>query len=391
MSMSAHWSRLAPAVLPGWHSEPPLEEAVVAGDGNAPWLIGGVIPAGPVSPGEFRTFPHPTVAIWAADSPTGRWKLASMHADPQRDGPNETIQFLSAARAPAMAFGWRNSPTEGYPRPSAWFATDGTGRQWNEVLEDREFFGGPSVVGFAGASGGPHGDFVAGTWTGASDAPVVSVWDSKDGRTWSRDSADRALAGQPGQLPFATGIADGPRGVLVTGTLDVPSERDPTRQEGVLWYSADGTSWARLDSSAVNSTSDSALGGVAATAAGWIVGGTETLDGRTRPLAWFVPAARHPSRPVLLGAVSGGGQTAVTSVAVDGSRAVIAGVVGGRARLWTAPLHRGVPGAWAELQAPRSALGSLQRVEVSISPAGAVVALIAKSSTEIWIFEGRHN
>lgn len=385
--MSGQWSRLAPTALPGWHFEPPLEEAVVAGDGHAPWLIGGVIPAEPASTGEFRTFPHPTVAIWAASSPTGPWKLASMRADPQRDGPNETIQFLASGRTPALAFGWRNSPTEGYPRPSAWIAADGTGRQWSEVIEDREFFGGPSVVGFAGASSGPHGDFVAGTWTGVSDAPVASVWSSRDGRNWSRDATDPALVGQPGQLPFATGIADGPRGVLLTGTLDIPTRRDPTRQQGVLWYSPDGTSWARRDSSALNGAADSTLGAVAATADGWVVGGTETLARKTRPLAWFVPAGRSPAKPVLLADPSDAGQTTVTGLAVDDSRAVMAAIVRGRARLWIAPLHQGVPGAWTELQAPPSALGSLQRVDVSISPAGAVVALVARSSTEIWTLE----
>ena len=356
----------------------------MAGDGVRPWLIGGVIPAAAPAPGAFRPFNYPTVAIWVAPSPNGPWKLASMRADTQRDGPSETIMFLATGRAPAIAFGWRNSPTEGYPRPSVWDAKEPGDDDWTEIVEDREFFGGPAIVGFGGTASGPHGYFVAGTWTSPSGALVASVWSSPDGVTWSRDATDPSFAGQAGQVPFVNGIADAPAGVLMVGTAGTPTRADPGAERGVLWYSPDGRRWSRVDAARISLLlPDSEFGAVAATADGWLVGGESRTDGAARPVAWFVPAGRPTGRPVSLDR-GGSASVTVTSVAVDRSRAVVAAVIHGHVEMWTATVHDGVPGRWSGMEAPPSSPVSLLRVVVSISPTAIAVDLVGKAGSEVW-------
>lgn len=356
----------------------------MAGKAGSPWLIGGVIPAAPPAPGVFRPFTYPTVAIWAAPSPNGPWHLASMRADPERDGPFETITFLATGREPAVAFGWRNSPTEAYPRPSVWDAVDRADDAWQEVIEDREFFGGPDIVGFGGAASGPHGYFIAGTWTSPSGSLVGCVWSSLGGTAWTRDSTDASFAFPAGQVPIVNGIADGPTGILVAGTADTPTAGDPGAEQGVMWYSPDGRRWSRLDAGQVSQLIPrSGFGAVAATAGGWIVGGVSRAGGTSRPLAWFVPAGRPAGRPVLLER-TGAGPVTVTSVAADSSRAVVAAVSGDHVEMWTAPLHDGIPGEWSAMDPPPSSPASLQKITVSISSTMIAADLVGKAGTQVW-------
>ena len=384
-TVGVHWSVLPTSALPGGRSVPAYATTVVAGGAGRPWLIGGVIPVGAGPGAAFRPFTYPTVAIWVAGSPTGPWRLASMEADPQRDGPNETIRYLAVGRKPAVAFGWRNSPTEGYPRPSVWDAGSPADSSWTEIVEDREFFGGPNVVGFGGASAGPHGYFVAGTWTGPSGAPTASVWSSTDGSRWSRDSTDPTFAGRSGELPLVTGVADGPSGVMLAATMDTPTRADPTGQRGALWYSPDGRTWSRFEAAAVDDRiPNSSFGAVTATEAGWVVAGTTTEGGRVRPIVWFVPAGGGAPALTVLEPNHTAAGTAVTSVAVNADRIVVAGVSGGRPVMWTATVHRGVPTGFKRLTTPPSAPPSVQTVSLSIGPAGMIAALIGKTTSQVW-------
>ncbi len=305
-----------------------------------------------------------------------------MHSDPQRDGPYETIRFLLVGRSPAVAFGWRNSPTEGYPRPSVWAAVGPTDDSWTEIAEDREFFGGPNIVSFGGTSSGPDGYFIAGTWTSATGPIVASVWSSPDGLTWSHDFTDAAFAGRPGEVPFAEGIADGPTGVLMVGTADAPTHTEPGATRGVLWFAPAGRNWTRLDVAPSGVAVASRFDAVAATDGGWIVGGMS--DGRDagRPLVWFVPGADREPRPEPLdGGIPG---ASISSVAVDSTRVVAGGVVGQRIEIWTAPLHDGIPGRWSVLTAPPVNVPYLQKIVLSVSPSYIAADVIGRSATEIW-------
>jgi hypothetical protein len=87
---------------------------------------------------------------------------------------------------------------------------------------------------------------------------------------------------------------------------------------------------------------------------------------------------------VALGPPGAENGTGITSVAVDASRAVVAGVFDGRPRMWSAPLRHGVPGAWSQLDAPPSAPAPVRKVEVSISPLGLIAALIGSTSSTVW-------
>lgn len=121
----------------------PFADAVEARDGGRSWLMAGVVITlqPPRSEGLVISDQSRQVAIWQAMSPEGPWTRAQMSPVPGRDGPNETIMYLSRNGLTSVAFGSRASPTEGYPRPSAWTESSSG---WTEQ---------PST----GTEGRPHG------------------------------------------------------------------------------------------------------------------------------------------------------------------------------------------------------------------------------------------
>ena len=214
--------------------------AAEAPSGAGPWLLGG----GVVTPDGVN---H--VTIWVAPGPGGPWRTASMHPFAGRDGPNELILGLAGGD---VALGSYRAPREGYPRPSTWTAAPGSaGGAWQEVLADRELFGGPSIVAIGddaggGLTSGPHGYHIAGTWIGPANRVVATVWSSATGSRWVRDDVDPAFTAGPDAQSYGDDIADGAAGLLMVGSTAEPTRADPTREVGSLWYSGDGSRWRRL-------------------------------------------------------------------------------------------------------------------------------------------------
>ena len=403
------WHEVPYSALVGTPGDQPQVAAVAAGGpatadsatgGPAtPWLLGGTV---------VDTAGNRRVHIWSAPSPAGPWQPADMVAVPGLDGPQETIEYLTA-RSPAgagpIAFGYRLSPDEGYPRPSAWVAGDAGGRSWSEIHEDREFFGGPDIVSFGGLSEGPHGCYVAGTWTDGRGRPVISTWRTTDGRDWTHDFTEPAFEGAAGEVPFASGVADGPAGVLVAGSVETPTRSDPGRQQGALWLAADGIHWRRLAVQTEPGAKGGAIGAsesgpgttfdaVAAVPGGWLVAGTLTVAGggtaapRAVPAVWAVDAQGVLSRPQRLKvtAAAGSDGTAVVPTAIDvaGGRVTVAARAGGRALLWSAPLaKRGLP-APHPVAAPDAEVPQLQTVRVATGPAATVVVMTGADASVVY-------
>ena len=374
------------ALVTGVGDQPDVA-AVAAGGSTAAWLLGGTV----VDGGGNR---H--VRIWSAPGPAGPWRVAGMKAVPGLDGPQETIRDLSSGPAGLIAFGYRLSPDEGYPRPSAWLAQDGRPTAWDEIHEDREFFGGPDIISFGGMSQGPHGCFVAGTWTDGRGRPVISVWRTTDGRDWTHDFTDPAFEGRPGEVPFASGVADSPSGVLVSGSVETPTASDPGRQEGALWLSADGAGWRRLARPAGSGSRrredgpGTTFDAVAAVAGGWLVAGTigtatstsgaGTKSGGTGsvPAVWTVTTGGTLGPPQLLpltGGATAGVPVVPTSIAVTGDRVAVAGRAGTRAVIWSAGLSAQKVGRMHLVPAPQADVPQLEAVLVAAGPAGAVVVM----------------
>lgn len=357
------WKEIPYGALVAGVASQPYVAAVQPGGPGRPWLLGGAV----VDPGGTRR-----VRIWSAPSPAGPWRAGRTVAVPGRDGPLETIEGLARGPAGTNAFGYRLSPDEGYPRPSTWLAAGPGDPPWREIGQDVEFFGGPDIISFGGMSEGPHGCFVAGTWTGPSNRPVISVWRSGDGLHWSHDFSAPAFAGRPGEVPFATGVADGPDGVLIAGTVERPTPADPGREAGGLWYSPDGDRWSRLavpdpPAAGPGSTFDA----VGAVPGGWLVAGTRPGPHGPRPAVWMVDGADHRVR--LLGLLPAGPAPAAavpTSVAVTATRIVVAGRAGTRAALWEAAPGRRGPGRFSAVAGPAADVPGLQTVRVASGPGG---------------------
>jgi hypothetical protein len=389
--VDANWSEVLSGALSPASGSVPVEATVRAGGPGDPWIIGGVILIPDQAENNiFRPQDSRTVALWTAPSRSGPWQLASMNADPQRDGPNETIMFVTGAAAgrSGVAFGWRNSPTEGYPRPSAWISESPSGQSWIEIVEPREFFGGPNIVGFGGLSGGPHGFFICGTWTDPAGRPVISVWHSSDGRSWSQDTADPAFAGRAGETPFGKGVADSDYGVLLVGTAEVPTPSDPTGQRGEIWYSKSGQSWRRLFTGELAADASTAFASVAAIPAGWLVAGTRMTRHGVREesaaAVWLVSNNLKLRAEEYLPTGSVGDPIAVTSMSVDASHVLVGGVAGGKPILWTASIRNGVVRSWRPLAAPSVSISNVQTTIVSISETGAILGVANRTATQVW-------
>ncbi|HEX6394428.1 MAG TPA: hypothetical protein VFZ97_13400 [Acidimicrobiales bacterium] len=365
----------------------PFVDAVQAGGSGLPWLIGGVVatpqqvhPEGLVTSDELRE-----VAIWESTSPSGPWKVAPMKPVPGRDGPNETILYFAGTGQSPVAFGSRASPTEGYPRPSAWTSSPSG---WTEDLESRELFGGPNIVGFGGMGEGPHGYFIAGTWSDSRGHAQASVWTSPTGTGWIRVN-DPSFEGHRGETPIGEAIADTRQGVLLAATVEAPTRQDPSAQHIGLWYSPRGRQWARLGARQLG-MSHSTAGAIISVGGGWLVAGTTTAGGRSRPAVWLVDSSlRVAKATVLPGTLPIGGTldpvTTITTAAAYGSRVVVAGVARGVPVIWTAHLgRRGVPTAWRREHAPSASPPSLQRVSVALGARATVVVLTGKTDSALW-------
>jgi hypothetical protein len=302
-----------------------------------------------------------------------------MNAVPGRDGPNETILYFAGAGSETVAFGSRASPTEGYPRPSAW-TEDSSG--WLEAVEAREVFGGPDIVGYGGMTQGPQGFFISGTWSDSHGHAEASVWGSPDGTDWER-IGDPSFEGLPGETPLGEGIADGQAGVLLAATAEAPTRSNPTMTHGALWYSATGHGWTRVSAPRMNGSETTARA-VVSTGNGWLVAGTVEHRGQRLAAVWPVSSRLTVGSPQVLPG-TGAGPLDVTAEDADRSQVIVAGVSDGRPVIWVAGLGRhGAPAGWRREEAPPGGPADLQRVAVSMSIDGTIVALVGKSASAIW-------
>jgi hypothetical protein len=302
-----------------------------------------------------------------------------------RDGPNETIFGIVGDDAHLVAFGYRRSPTEGYPRPSTWLAAPTLGAAWREILENREFFGGPNIVGFGGMAVGAHGYSVSGTWLDARGHPVMAVWQSLDGSGWSRDSTDPSFEGLPGEIPFASGIADRPAGLLLVGTNETPTPADPLRRRGGIWFSPSGDRWSRVapGPAAIPTRGSSTFDAVAGTGAGWIIAGTEEVQGRSRPAVWLVDDRLQVSVPVLLPEPAGS-PVEPSAVIATGTGVLVAGPRGNRAVIWQARLAGGTPRRWTLITSPPDASFPLTSVTMAADTTALMVSLGGSDLSQLW-------
>jgi hypothetical protein len=350
---------------------------VAAPSAGQPWLVGGdtLTPDGVTH-----------VGIWSASSPTGPWHQAVMNAVPDRDGPYETILGFAPSPGRTVALGSRNSPEEGYPRPSTW-SDDVASTPWQEALADRELFGGPDIVALGNITAGPHGYTVTGTWIGPSGHPGVAVWRSTDATHWVRNDTDPALAGAPAETPLALDVADNRRGVLVVGSAAAPVPGQAGHRRGAMWYSPTGTSWVGLFGSdpRLNQAGQTAIVAVRTLDDGWVAAGTTTDGTRSRPMIWSVDADLR-MRAQALPVGTDQPPVAVSALTVSTTVAVVAGVAGGRPVYWAAPVDGGRLGSWQRLQpGPGPVPEGLRTVVVAAGAAAVTTVLAGSTTSQVWV------
>lgn len=368
---AVRWQEIPPSALTSAASIPLVETAVWAG---GRWRMGGVV----IGPDGSR---H--VAIWTSSAVGGPWAPDDMVAVTGRDGPNETIFGISGDATHMVAFGYRRSPTEGYPRPSTWLSRPATGPSWHEILEDREFFGGPDIIGFGNLTYGTHGFTIAGTWTDPQGRPTLAVWRSPEGEHWTRDSTEPAFQGDAADIPLASGVADGPSGLLMSGSVSTPTPAAPTRREGGLWWSSSGQTWEGLPITPAGRPAplSTTFDAVTAVAGGWAVAGTETTATGSRAAVWFVDSRLRMSGPQLLSR-----DAKPLSLTSDGTTVMLVAADGDRPEIWTAEAGPAVPRRWTTLRAPVAHTGfDITGGTLQSSRSGWVLVLAgADHSSEWW-------
>ena len=175
----------------------------------------GLIIAGTVSDGNGTE-----AAIWMSPPPTGAMPTTTTSTTttlPSTTGPVSTTTWPAVQNAGLL---WARVPD-----PQAVFGTPGDVRWVTSVVA-----GGPGLVA-AGTEGIRSGD---------RDG---AVWLSADGRTWIIVEDD--VLGGPGDQKINSVTAGGP-GLVAAG---IAMEKAPA--DGVVWVSADGHAWERIDDESV--------------------------------------------------------------------------------------------------------------------------------------------
>ena len=344
---------------------------VWGGTGGQPWLAGGdaVDIAG-----------NRQVQIWSSDvGPQGPWRQSSFLAT-SIDGPHDVVSSISAAGPLTAAVGVRPSPLHGIPRASMWTGSARSPAVWQEAPVTREVFGGENVVGIGGMTVGPHGVFLAGSWSTAGERASAAVWTSPDGLVWTRNDRDPAFVGYPPELPQASDVADSPGGVVMVGRAPTPSPGDPTAEHGAIWWSADGTRWERvLVAKGASRGTQISIDRVRYGDGRYVAAGTIESRGSAALDIWMsCDGINWRDQPTHI-SLSGGPTSSVTGLAVVGDAVVVGAVADQRPVLWEA--RRG--GRWKKVGLPADSPPGAD-IDVTATPGAIAIAVRRTNDSGAW-------
>lgn len=288
---------------------PPREE----GD---PWRIVGAI----LDPDSGRT----EAAVWSAAAPPS-WELQEIEA--QDSDVSEAMEAAAPFGDTLLAVG---RVGDGAEADAALWRADGDSWQLSTPTE----MGGRHEQWAFDLAVGEGGVLVAGGESVWGDVHP-KLWFSADGESWS------SVDGGPGGPLDTTGeesvqaISSFGAGFVAVGMRDLEGNQD-----GLVWFSPDGTTWEQVDVPTMggpgrqNILSLATVNGTLV-AGGYVVGG----DNRGVPMVWTSTDGRNWSPPALLPTNSGrlaASDVGVHSLSVNGTQLVAAGGDGGwRPHLWT--------------------------------------------------------
>ena len=195
---------------------------------------------------------------------------------------------------------------------AVWTSDDG--RRWESTTIEPAAGGtNESLAAASPAEGG----MIAVGQIGDGAAADAAVWRQVDGE-WERSSPE-VMAGDHEQWAFE--VVTGKNGTLVAGGENVWGEVHPR-----LWFSADGETWEAVDGGAggpLDDTGEESVRDIAAVGDGFVAVGSRTVDNEQDGLAWYSPdgTSWEPLDAPNLGGPNR--QELLTVVATDGG--VVAG------------------------------------------------------------------
>jgi hypothetical protein len=167
-----------------------------------------------------------------------------------------------------------------------------------------------------------------GTSGTGDDYDVLVRQRAADG-TWSTPTHDGSFGGGGNQQAY--GCAAGEAGFVVVGSDDRSGDADAR-----VWTSEDGLDWTRVESGLLGGAGDQwASAAAEVPGAGWLVGGTDTVEGDGDVALWrLLPSGEISRRDRGEPELGGTGQQSVSAIAVDGDRVIITGHDHGRVGIW---------------------------------------------------------
>ena len=323
------------AAIPGpglaW-ARVPDDEVVFGGQGDQViWSVTaggpGLVAAGHSGPGATSGENWGAVVWVSADGYT--WTRIDDEA--VFGGPGHpSISSVTAGGPGLVAVGWDASAGQASPGGGSdgavWVSADGY--TWTRIPDDEAVFGGlGDQIPLSVTVGGPG--LVAAGWerTIAMDIePDVepefdaAVWVSADGYTWTRID-DEAVFGGPGDQQINSVTAGRP-GLVATGW-----NRSEDDTDGLVWVSADGDSWTRIDDEAIfGGPGGQLIWSVTAGGPGLIAAGYETSGDDWDAAVWVSADGYTWTRVPHDEAVFGGpGNQVIRSVTAGGPGLVAAG------------------------------------------------------------------
>jgi hypothetical protein len=222
-----------------------------------------------------------------------------------------------------VAVGWDNAA--GFPFPSVWVSTEG--QTWTRIVQP--FLGmssGQSM--YSVVVGGPG--LVAVGWDSSGGDSDAAVWVSADGYDWT--FVDEKAFDEPGDQSMFSVVVGGP-GLVAVGWDSSVDEGD-----GVVWVSADGYDWTRIDDEALfGGPGWQGLRGVSAGGPGLVAGGWDSSGGDSDAAVWVSADGETWERVPAEEAVFGGpNDQKIESVTAGGPGVVAVGWDGSRGDLHAA-------------------------------------------------------
>jgi len=230
------------------------------------------------------TLPHPVV--WVSNDGLD-WTRLDDTADFVAPGGRDILavatdgQTLVAVGVDCAGEDWDTADCDA----AVWTSPDGY--TWARVPHDENVFGGPHDQDmFAVTAGGPGFVAVGLDHVWGDDAAAMAVWVSPDGHDWTRVPHDDAVFGDASLLTAAQDVVTGGPGLVAVGH-ETAALGGLGKHEGVVWASADGFTWTRVeDQPGFSGNGDQGIHTVAAFGSGLVAAGWDTSTPDPDAVLW---------------------------------------------------------------------------------------------------------